>query len=49
MLPSLTRYATISSDKAVRFGGKTLTLDHFLQRQKVVNLWRDCIRTINSM
>ena len=49
MYPSIRRYATISPDKAVRFGKKTLTLEHFLQRQKVINLWRDCVRTINSM
>ncbi|KAI5371041.1 Putative complex 1 LYR protein [Septoria linicola] len=49
MYASIRRYATISPDKAVRFKGKTLTLEHFLQRQKVMNLWRECIRTINKI
>lgn len=49
MHAAIRRYATVSPDKAVRFGSKTLTLEHFLQRQKVMNLWRECVRTINSM
>lgn len=48
MYSTLRRCATVSPDKAVRFSGKTLTLEHFLQRQKVIKLWRECIRTINS-
>ncbi|KAF2206638.1 hypothetical protein CERZMDRAFT_52728 [Cercospora zeae-maydis SCOH1-5] len=49
MYLTLRRYASISPDKAVRFSGKTLTLEHFLQRQKVIKLWRECIRNINKI
>ncbi|EME89547.1 uncharacterized protein MYCFIDRAFT_125355 [Pseudocercospora fijiensis CIRAD86] len=49
MLVTLRRYATINSDRKLKMKGKTLTLEHFLQRQRVVALWRDCVRAINKI
>ncbi|KAF2159284.1 hypothetical protein M409DRAFT_30291 [Zasmidium cellare ATCC 36951] len=43
---TLPRLATISSGKSLRSRGPTLTLEQFVQRQKVLALWRDCVRTI---
>lgn len=49
MWPTLRRYATVNSDKKLRMKGKPLTLEHFLQRQRVVALWRECVRAINRI
>ncbi|CZT20380.1 uncharacterized protein RCC_06240 [Ramularia collo-cygni] len=50
MYPTLRRYATISSGKNLRGRGKPLlSLEQFLQRQKVMNLWREIIRATNKI
>ncbi|EME49166.1 hypothetical protein DOTSEDRAFT_142881 [Dothistroma septosporum NZE10] len=43
---SLLRRATLSSGRSLRSRGPTLSLEQFIQRQKVIALWRDCMRTV---
>ncbi|XPS79639.1 hypothetical protein M3J09_011615 [Ascochyta lentis] len=48
----LRRYATIAAKPASRLrtrGKSPLGLDHFIQRQKVLSLWRDIVRSTNNI
>ncbi|GAB7326312.1 hypothetical protein MBLNU13_g10285t1 [Cladosporium sp. NU13] len=44
------RYATIASGKSLLRGkkGPPLSLEHFLQRGRVLALWRDIVRATNK-
>ncbi|GAB7338232.1 hypothetical protein MBLNU457_4566t1 [Dothideomycetes sp. NU457] len=43
------RYASISSGKHFRDKGPPLSLEHFVQRQKALHLWRDIIRSLHKV
>ncbi|KAB2579945.1 LYR motif-containing protein 2 [Lasiodiplodia theobromae] len=51
-LLKLRTYASMAS-RPSRFGGRrkgpTIGLDHFIQRQRVISLWRDIIRALNKI
>ncbi|KAF2837033.1 hypothetical protein M501DRAFT_938426 [Patellaria atrata CBS 101060] len=42
-------YATASSGNPSRERRKFLSLDHFVQRQRVISLWREILRTIHRI
>ncbi|KAH6612766.1 hypothetical protein C7974DRAFT_85051 [Boeremia exigua] len=48
----LRRYATIATKPPSRLqarGKKPLGLDRFIERQKVISLWRDIVRSTNNI
>ena len=42
-------YATVLNQRPSRLGKPFLGLNHFLQRQRVIALWREIIRAINKI
>ncbi|EON62609.1 hypothetical protein W97_01833 [Coniosporium apollinis CBS 100218] len=42
-------YATIASRRSLQAKGPLLGLDHFLQRQRTLSLWRQIVRAINKI
>ncbi|KAJ5812086.1 hypothetical protein N7474_008387 [Penicillium riverlandense] len=48
MRSSLSLLAAVSRGQASRLRKPTVSLDHFIQRQRVLALWRDIVRAVNS-
>ncbi|KAF1954037.1 complex 1 lyr protein [Byssothecium circinans] len=50
-MKAITRaYATVASPSRLRLRGKTpMSLDHFIQRQRALALWKDIVRSTASI
>ncbi|KAF2235305.1 hypothetical protein EV356DRAFT_500533 [Viridothelium virens] len=42
-------YATVQNSRPSRLKSNVVDLDHFLQRQRALALWRDIVRAIRSV
>ncbi|KJX99698.1 unnamed protein product [Zymoseptoria tritici ST99CH_1A5] len=49
MFATLRRCATISSGRSLRSKGPPMSLEQFLQRKKVMDLWREIVRATNKI
>ncbi|KAJ5935232.1 hypothetical protein N7466_004779 [Penicillium verhagenii] len=48
MRPSLSLLAAVSRSQPSRLKKPAISLDHFIQRQRVLALWREIVRALNS-
>ncbi|PSK54343.1 hypothetical protein B9Z65_3462 [Elsinoe australis] len=46
---NIRRYATINSGRHFKGGKQMLTLEHFVQRKRALDLWRDIARALNKI
>ncbi|PWY86089.1 hypothetical protein BO70DRAFT_395213 [Aspergillus heteromorphus CBS 117.55] len=49
MRPSLTLLASISRGQSSKLKKPAIGLDHFIQRQRVIALWREISRALNKI
>ncbi|KAJ5465104.1 uncharacterized protein N7458_000790 [Penicillium daleae] len=49
MRQSLSLLAAISRTQPSKLKKPAISLDHFIQRQRVLSLWRDIVRALHSM
>ncbi|KAJ5610524.1 hypothetical protein N7510_007243 [Penicillium lagena] len=49
MRSSLSLLAAVSRGQASRLRKPTVSLDHFIQRQRVLSLWREIVRAVNKI
>ncbi|KAL3465521.1 complex 1 protein-domain-containing protein [Aspergillus heterothallicus] len=49
MRSSLKLFAAVNSTRSSKLRKPTISLDHFIQRQRVIALWREIVRALNKI